>query len=147
MNKFCFKTVDQMSGREFFCVERLRTNTFVTEQKITLPELDDQDLTAVQVYLLNKEETIALATCRIFKKNGQWMLGRVAVDKNTRGQHLGQKMMEQVHNYLKQKGASSLFCHAQISAKPFYEKLGYQTIGDIFLEGGVKHVMMKKELV
>lgn len=135
-----------MLGREFFCVERLRTNTFVTEQKITLPELDDQDLSAVQVYLLNNEKTLALATCRIFKKNGQWMLGRVAVDKDTRGQHLGQQMMEQVHEYLKRKGAANLMCHAQYTAKPFYEKLGYQTFGDIFYEGGVKHVMMKKEL-
>lgn len=38
-------------------------------------------------------------------------------------------------------------CHAQYTAKPFYEKLGYQAFGDLFYEGGVKHVMMKKELV
>ena len=36
--KFSFKKVDEMSGRELFCVERLRSEVFVTEQKITLSE-------------------------------------------------------------------------------------------------------------
>lgn len=37
INDFTFKTVDEMTGREFFCVERLRNDVFVAEQKITLP--------------------------------------------------------------------------------------------------------------
>lgn len=55
INEFFFKKVDEMSGRELFCVERLRINSFVVEQKITLPELDDTDLVATQVYLLNDD--------------------------------------------------------------------------------------------
>ena len=64
--KFTFKRVAQMTGREMFCVARLRIDTFVTEQEITVPELDDQDLDSIQVYLLNAEKTNALAVCRIF---------------------------------------------------------------------------------
>ena len=41
--KFCFKTIDEMTGYEAFCVERLRNEVFVSEQKITLPEIDDED--------------------------------------------------------------------------------------------------------
>lgn len=146
-NKFSFKQVDNMTGRELFCVERLRCNSFVTEQKITLPELDDTDLVAIQVFLLNKTQTIALATCRLFQnpKYG-WMIGRVAVAKEVRGQHLGTAMMKAVHKFLKARGASSLTCHAQLQAKNFYENLGYQVKGATFLEGGIKHVLMSKEL-
>lgn len=145
--KFLFKKVDEMSGREMYCVERLRTNTFVTEQKITLPELDDTDLTATQVFLLNDARNNALATCRVFKDEDLgWMFGRVAVDKETRGQHLGTKMMQAVHNFLREKGAKAVVCHAQISAEAFYQSLGYQEFGAPFDEGGVKHIMMKKEL-
>lgn len=145
--KFNFKQVDKMTGREFFCVERLRCDSFVTEQKITLPELDDTDLVATQVFLLNRDQTNALATCRIFQDPEYgWMIGRVAVSKKVRGQHLGTEMMEAVHEFLKNKGAQRLTCHAQLHAKNFYEHLGYQTQGDVFLEGGVKHVLMVKEL-
>ncbi|MDF7682916.1 GNAT family N-acetyltransferase [Lactobacillus sp. ESL0679] len=144
--KFTFKRIDDMSGRDMFCIARLRINTFVTEQEITVPELDDEDLTAIQVYLLNKDKTMALAVCRIFLEDGKWMLGRVAVAKAARGQKLGSKMLTQVHDFLKKRGADHLYCHAQWQAKPFYDYLGYQVVGEPFTEAGIKHVMMSYEL-
>ncbi|CCI84284.1 GNAT family acetyltransferase [Lactobacillus pasteurii DSM 23907 = CRBIP 24.76] len=147
MNKFEFKKIDQMTGREMFCVERLRTDTFVTEQKITLPELDDEDLIATQVFLLNQEATNAVAACRVFKQNGQWTFGRVAVAGEYRHQGLGRQMMEEVHEFLKDQGATSVTCHAQMQAKPFYESLGYEVAGPEFDEGGVSHIQMTKRLL
>ncbi len=144
--KFTFKRVAQMTGREMFCVARLRIDTFVTEQEITVPELDDQDLDSIQVYLLNAEKTNALAVCRIFQENGKWMLGRVAVAAAARGQKLGTKMMKQVHEFLRDQGADRLYCHAQWQAKPFYDFLGYHTEGEPFVEADIKHVMMYKDL-
>lgn len=40
-----------MTGREAFCVERLRNEVFVSEQKITVPEIDDEDFYAIHVLL------------------------------------------------------------------------------------------------
>lgn len=68
---FKFKKIADMSGQEMYCIARLRIDTFVTEQKITEPELDDQDLTAIQVFLLNEEQNRALAVCRILSV-GSW---------------------------------------------------------------------------
>ena len=145
---FNFKTVDQMNGREMFCVERLRLETFVTEQEITLPELDDQDLKVIHVFQLNENKTDALATCRIFQdKQGKWILGRVAVSKQARGQGLGKKMLKAVHKYLKEeKGANSISCHAQQYVQKFYESLGYETQGEVFQEANIDHIMMMKKL-
>lgn len=146
--KFEFKTIDQMTGREVFCIERLRLETFVTEQKITLPELDAQDLTATHVYQLNEDQTSALATCRIFQdETGEWMLGRVAVSKNMRGQGLGKKMLEAVHEYLRTKeNAATISCHAQQYVQKFYASLGYETKGDVFQEANINHIVMTKRL-
>lgn len=118
--KFCFKTIDEMTGYEAFCVERLRNEVFVSEQKITLPEIDDEDFHAIHVFSLNDGKDDALATCRIFKdENGDWYLGRVVVSKDARGMYLGSKMMKEVHEYLKDKNVNRIYCHAQITAKPF----------------------------
>lgn len=146
VDNFTFKKIDEMTGCEVFCVERLRNDIFVAEQKITLPELDDQDLIAIQVYRLNDDQTNALATCRIFEEDDKWMLGRVAVSKSARGMHLGSKMVEATQEYLSENNVDALYCHAQMRVKPFYDKLGYQTVGEPFDEGGVEHVMMKKDL-
>lgn len=145
---FEFKKIDEMTGREMFCISRLRDEVFVTEQEITLPELDDEDLHAIHVFILNDNKTDALATCRIFQdEDGHWILGRVAVSKKARGQHLGRKMLEEVHRYLKDKlEVKNLSCHAQMPVKQFYEKLGYQAVGDTFDEGGISHIQMVKKL-
>ncbi len=145
--KFSFKKIDEMTGREAFCIERLRSEVFVSEQKITLPEIDNEDFSAIHVFMLNENKDNALATCRIFKEqNGDWYLGRVVVSKEARGMHLGSKMLEEVHHYLKENGVDRLYCHAQITAKPFYDYLDYQVKGDTFDEGGIEHVLMYKDL-
>lgn len=147
IGKFLFKKIDEMSGREVYCIERLRNTTFVAEQKITLPDLDEEDLIATQVYVLNQKQTTALATCRLFQEDGKWMLGRVAVAKEARGMHLGSQMLEAVHQFLQVNHVTALYCHAQMRVKLFYDKLGYQVIGEPFDEGGVEHVMMKKIII
>ncbi|MDE6555066.1 MAG: GNAT family N-acetyltransferase [Lactobacillus sp.] len=145
--KFSFKKIDEMTGREAFCIERLRSEVFVSEQKITLPEIDNEDFSAIHVFMLNENKDNALATCRIFKEqNGDWYLGRVVVSKEARGMHLGSKMLEEVHHYLKENGVDRLYCHAQMTAKPFYDYLDYQVKGDTFDEGGIEHVLMYKDL-
>ena len=147
INSFDFKKIDEMTGREVYCIERLRNTTFVAEQKITLPDLDDEDLIATQVYVLNQKQTTALVTCRLFQEDGKWMLGRVAVAKEARGMHLGSQMLEAVHQFLQADHVAALYCHAQMRVKPFYDKLGYQVIGEPFDEGGVEQVMMKKIII
>ena len=68
------------------------------------------------------------------------------VSKDARGMYLGSKMMKEVHEYLKDKNVNRIYCHAQITAKPFYDRLGYQVKGEIFDEGGIEHVLMYKDL-
>jgi predicted GNAT family N-acyltransferase len=111
-----------------------------------LPELDDDDLSAIQVFKLNAHKNNAVATCRIFQTEGEWMLGRVAVAQDQRGTGLGSRLMRAVHAYLQMRGVDALFCHAQLPAQAFYEQLGYETVGTPFDEGGIQHVLMKKSL-
>lgn len=55
-------------------------------------------------------------------------------------------MMKEVHEYLKEKDVNRIYCHAQMTAKPFYDRLGYQVKGETFDEGGIEHVLMYKDL-
>ena len=117
------------------------------EMQISTSEIDDEDFHAIHVFSLNDGKDDALATCRIFKdENGDWYLGRVVVSKDARGMHLGSKMMKEVHEYLKEKDVNRIYCHAQMTAKPFYDRLGYQVKGETFDEGGIEHVLMYKDL-
>ena len=37
--------------------------------------------------------------------------------------------------------------HAQLTARRFYERAGYAAVGEEYLEAGIAHVTMRRELV
>ncbi|HDU1156663.1 TPA: GNAT family N-acetyltransferase, partial [Listeria monocytogenes] len=43
-------------------------------------------------------------------------------------------------------GLTTLKLGAQVTAIPFYEKLGYKTCSGLFLDAGIEHKEMKKTL-
>ncbi len=41
--------------------------------------------------------------------------------------------------------ATGFVLDAQIQALPFYEKLGYVAEGDVFMDAGIPHLLMRKQ--
>lgn len=147
MVKIQVKPFSDLTGREVFCLSRIRDEVFVAEQGITVPELDDQDLVAYHVYLLNEQETDALAAARFFEDQGRYYIGRVAVQKAARGKGLASQLLSAIESYvLDQQLTGTLYLHAQVSAKQLYLKNGYEEVGPIFEEAGIPHQLMEKKL-
>jgi ElaA protein len=147
MEKIQVKPFSDLTGREVFCLSRIRDEVFVAEQGITVPELDDQDLAAYHVYLLNEQETDALAAARFFEDQGRYYIGRVAVQKAARRKGLASQLLSAIESYvLDQQLTGSLYLHAQVSAKQLYLKNGYEEVGTIFEEAGIPHQLMEKKL-
>jgi predicted GNAT family N-acyltransferase len=46
----------------------------------------------------------------------------------------------------RQRGAPEVLLAAQVSAVPFYEKLGYAVISDEFMDAGIPHRKMSRRL-
>lgn len=70
-------------------------------------------------------------------------LGRVAVLPGQRGRGIGLAMMGALHSLAPVHGLAGLWCHAQRSAVPFYEKLGYRREGEEFIEAGIPHQLLR----
>lgn len=47
---------------------------------------------------------------------------------------------------MKEKGITKMKLHGQTHAEGFYKKLGYQTASDEFMEDGIPHILMTKEI-
>jgi predicted GNAT family N-acyltransferase len=71
---------------------------------------------------------------------------RMAVLKEFRGKGVGRQMIEAMHDYLKSKDVSDIKLDAQEGVKGFYEKMGYEQNGEVFVEVGLPHVQMVKQL-
>lgn len=123
---------------------KIRIKVFVDEQKVPLEEESDEyekDCYHLNLY----KDNAAVATGRILPLDSETVkFGRIAVMKEVRGTGLGKVLMNEMEEKTKELGYKKIFLGGQVSAIPFYEKMGYSAYGDVFLDGGIDHRMMKK---
>ena len=74
------------------------------------------------------------------------MMGRLAVKKDRRGQGLGGKLVNCVKEYVSNLGGKSLILHAQLQARDFYLKTGFQEYGEIEYEENCPHIWMRTDI-
>jgi predicted GNAT family N-acyltransferase len=71
---------------------------------------------------------------------------QVAVNQIRKGEGIGAKMVAYSEDVAKQSGHSKMVLHARKVVVPFYQKQGYKTLGEEFLEVGIPHLKMEKYL-
>ncbi len=126
---------------------KIRNQVFVIEQNVPLElEIDQYEAHTVH-FVLYDEQRHPLATVRLLPKENQTMkVQRMAVLNEHRQKGLGKVIMDAAEDFAKEQGYQQLVLDAQLTAVPFYERLGYQAEGDIFLDAGIEHVSMTKEV-
>lgn len=91
--------------------------------------LEDQ-LVGVATFVLNNDARIpALAAVALEKC---YQLRGMAVLENLQGKNIGRKLLMHGESLLKQNGTTHLWFNARELAIPFYKKLGYLIVSDIF---------------
>ena len=125
--------------------QMIRQKVFVDEQGFK-EEFDKIDDLADHFVLYDGSEPIA--TFRIFngEKQGEYVLGRLAVIKEYRGKNIGSDILSEAEKIVLNKKGKSIVLHAQCRAKNFYAKSGYVEFGEIGEEEGLPHIWMKKQL-
>ena len=131
----------------------IRMLVFVEEQAVPADEeLDIHDLTARHFLarwrsMPPTDSENIVATARLVDKGrGIGKVGRVAVLLQHRGKGIGAALMRHVEQAAISSGFTQLTLEAQLYAIPFYAKLGYAAEGDIFLDCGIEHRLMRKEI-
>ena len=119
----------------------LRMEVFVEEQGVPpSEELDADDETAA--HFLVEDPGQVVGTARLVDKgDGVGKIGRVAIQRAYRGRGIGRDLMRYVMDEGFQR-VHTLILDAQLQVIPFYEKLGFEAEGEIFLDAGIKHRRM-----
>lgn len=119
----------------------VRGMVFIVEQVIDwTEEFDDWDYESTHFNVYDQGAIIGAA--RLYKNK----VGRVAVLKEHRHKKAGSKIMRAIEAFAKEQGLKTLELGAQCYIIPFYESLGYEAYGDVFLDALIEHRMMKKTL-
>lgn len=128
------------------CAKKIREAVFVKEQGFR-DEFDETDAAAVHIVLFDDMGAPA-ATCRVFwdGERASYILGRLAVVKEHRGERFGSAIVQEAERYVHGKRKAQLSLHAQCTAADFYKKLGYTAFGEVETEQGCPHIWMKKQV-
>lgn len=121
----------------------IRYRVFVDEQHVP-EDLEYDEFEAVSRHYLMKVGDEPVATCRWRTTAGGVKLERFAVLQAYRGKGFGNLLVRNVlQDVLKLN--KPVYLHAQEAVVPFYHKLGFRAYGDIFVEAGIRHFLMKYE--
>jgi predicted GNAT family N-acyltransferase len=124
---------------------RLRHHVFVHEQGVAVAaDRDGRDGEALHVVAMRNGALVG--TCRVIVEAGLGRLGRMAVEPELRGRGLGATVLEEAERVASAAGAKRMRLHAQVAARSLYERAGYETVGEAFLEEGIEHVTMERPL-
>ena len=140
------KTKFAETQADFFRIVRIRTEVFVIEQQVDLHIEQDQDDDTAMHWLVENEAGEAVACCRGLDFGEEIHIGRVAVLKSYRGQHVGALMMREIEKDPHLARFKKIVLHAQAQVEGFYASLGYTTVSEPFYEAGIRHVTMEKAL-
>lgn len=93
-------------------------------------EFDLNDFTATQVLGLVDGEPVVTARIRYFA--GFAKLERLAIREAYRGKGYGHALLQFMLRLCEEKGYREFYLHAQKRLAPFYERYGFQRLGDDF---------------
>lgn len=124
----------------------VRKAVFIEEQGVPVHiELDELDEEAVHFIAYDGNQPIAAGRIRDIG-DGVGKVERVCVLPTYRGRHLGQKMMVMLEDHARDAGLSKIRLNAQNHAVPFYEKIGYIVTSPEFMDAGIPHRVMEKNI-
>jgi predicted GNAT family N-acyltransferase len=124
---------------------RLRHDVFCVEQGVPMhEELDGRD--GEGVHLVAVSNGTMLGTCRLLFVGLTVQFSRLAVLESARRQGIATALLELADAETRAGGARRLVLHAQTYARSLYEAAGYEPRGRIFMEAGIEHIAMEKQL-
>ncbi|RIA11105.1 ElaA protein [Flavobacteriaceae bacterium MAR_2010_72] len=147
MLDFKIKTFQDLSTQELYDILQLRSEVFVVEQNCVYQDLDGKDQKALHVMGYKQQKLVAYT--RLFNAGlyfDEASIGRVIVAKNERQHSYGYDIMKASVEAIKTHyNQSRIKLSAQCYLKRFYNNLGFNEVGEEYLEDGIPHVAMIKD--
>jgi predicted GNAT family N-acyltransferase len=122
---------------------RIRFRVFVEEQGVPRAiELDENDPLCLHALAFD-ERGAAVGTGRLLPDAH---LGRMAVLEAHRRHGIGRQLLERLVEAARERGHAEVLLSAQVHAVGFYQRHGFETLGEVYEEAGIAHRAMRRKL-
>lgn len=137
---------DELSPRELYALLQLRTEVFVIEQQCIFQDMDGKDQHCH--HLLGWAGDRLAASSRLVPTGISYIypsIGRVVTSPAFRRIGLGRVLMKKsIEETEKLFGQQPIRIGAQRYLQSFYNSLGFEQSGEMYLEDGIEHIEMTK---
>ena len=121
----------------------IRNAVFVDEQGVP-PDLESDGRDAGALHFLATDDGgNPVGTARLLN-DGQ--IGRIAVLPAFRRRGIGRRLLALALDSARARGDRRVWLHAQIDAKELYLQAGFRIVGQRFMEAGIPHIGMERDL-
>ncbi len=140
MNKIHVRVADWQ--KDNIEIRRIREAVFIAEQSVPAElEWDAEDAGAI--HFLAYEGDFPIGTARLLP-DGE--IGRLSVLKDWRGLKVGDALLNAVIDDAERRGLKPQKLSAQVHATAFYQRHGFTVVSAEFLEAGLPHVDMVRDI-
>lgn len=140
----------ELSTQELYAILRLRAEVFVVEQQCVYLDVDGQDLLGDTCHLMAWREQQLVAYLRLLdpvQHDGNVVIGRVVTAPSARGQGIGHDLMVQALDHAGRKWPGQpIYLSAQAHLQGYYGRYGFEPVGEVYLEDGIPHIGMRRDL-
>ncbi len=121
----------------------IRLDVFVAEQGVSMAqEIDGLDDQARHLLASVDGEPAGTLRIRLLEDGRVAKIERVAVLARLRQHRIGHGLMAAALDLARAQGVREVRLHAQTTVEGFYARLGFATVGDVFVEDGIDHIAM-----
>ncbi|MEH7417920.1 GNAT family N-acetyltransferase [Neobacillus drentensis] len=124
----------------------VRKTVFINEQNVPIEEEIDQYEDEATHFIMYSDTDNPVAAGRFRVVDGYGKVERICVLKDARKTGAGRKMMNAIEIFARKQGLHKLKLNAQTHAIPFYAGLGYEVASAEFLDAGIPHKTMVKQI-
>ena len=140
------KKFEELNSAELYEILKARAEIFIIEQNMHYQDMDDVDYDSLHCFFMQENKVIAYL--RAFYQDDYKDVVRIGrVLTLNHGNGIGKELMKKSIIAIKEKiKCKKIIMDAQKYAVGFYEKFGFKSISNDFLEEGIVHVVMELEL-
>ena len=134
----------ELDTNTLYEILELRQAIFVVEQNCPYQDLDGLDQPAIHMSCREGDTLLAYQRClppgTSYRESS---IGRIIVSAAARGRQLGRELVQRGIDFnRKQWPGHDIRIGAQAHLADFYGSLGFQVVGDEYIEDGIPHVHM-----
>lgn len=143
--EFNARKFDELTGTQVYEILKSRSQIFMLEQGITCLDMDDKDYESFHFFYEQDKRVCAYMRAFYLDEEKTCVkIGRVLSLEHKNG--LGSALTRDTFDYLKNIGVKKVVVSAQKGAVGFYEKMDFDAVSDEYLEEGIPHIEMQRNL-